>query len=156
MQKEVERKTDAVQGAIRYKQIIIMFARHSFGYNVLLIWAKSTVLCAVSVWVLSRERDSKLEGIDLSQFEYPGSRGDQSARRLINPRYIKSHHAHRRRDATRTHAPIVSFPVLWNGNWNRRNRNFFSCGTGTGIVTCQKVGTGTVINYGSSSHKLTV
>ncbi len=53
-----------------------------------------------------------MEGIDLSQFEYPGSRGDQSARRLINPRYIKSHHAHRRRDSTRTHAPTVSFHTI--------------------------------------------
>jgi hypothetical protein len=49
-------------------------------------------------------------------------------------------------------------PVLCN-----RNRNFLPCGTGT--VTCQKVGTGTVINYGyvtvlkwyhKSSHKHTV
>jgi hypothetical protein len=49
-------------------------------------------------------------------------------------------------------------------NQNRRNRNFLPCGTGTGIETCQKVGTGTVINYGSgtvikwyhkSSHKHT-
>jgi REP element-mobilizing transposase RayT len=33
-------------------------------------------------------------------------------------------------------------PVLWN-------RNFFPCGTGT--ITCQKVGTGTKINYDSGS-----
>ncbi len=36
------------------------------------------------------------------------------------------------------------WPVLWN-----RNRNFLPCGTGT--VTCQKVGTGMVINYGSGT-----
>ncbi len=56
--------------------------------------------------------------------------------------------------------------VLWdrnrnrNRNRNRKNHNFLPCGTGT--VNCQKVGTGTVINYGSgtviiwyhkSSHK---
>jgi hypothetical protein len=37
--------------------------------------------------------------------------------------------------------------VLWNRN--RRNRNFLPCGTGT--VTCHKIGTGTVINYGSGT-----
>jgi hypothetical protein len=41
-----------------------------------------------------------------------------------------------------------SDPVLFNRN--RRNRNFLPCGTG--IVTCQKVGTGTVINYGSGTY----
>jgi hypothetical protein len=40
--------------------------------------------------------------------------------------------------------------VLWNRN--RRNRNFLPCGTG--FVTCQKVGTGTIIQwYHKSSHK---
>jgi hypothetical protein len=57
----------------------------------------------------------------------------------------------------------VGMAVLWNRNC--RNRNFLPCGTGTGTVTCQKVGTGTVINDGSgkvvkcyhkSSHKHTV
>jgi hypothetical protein len=38
---------------------------------------------------------------------------------------------------------LYRYPVLWNRN--RRHRNFLPCGTGT--VTCQKVGTGTVINY---------
>ncbi len=46
-------------------------------------------------------------------------------------------------------------PVLWNWNRNRnrRNRNFLTSGTGTGAgsVTCWKVGTGTVINYGSGT-----
>ncbi len=37
--------------------------------------------------------------------------------------------------------------VLWNRN--RRNRNFLTSGTGT--VTCLKVGTGSVINYGSGT-----
>jgi RNA recognition motif-containing protein len=37
--------------------------------------------------------------------------------------------------------------VLWNRN--RRNRNFLT--SGTGPVTCLKVGTGTVINYGSGT-----
>jgi hypothetical protein len=54
-------------------------------------------------------------------------------------------------------------------NRNRRNCNFLPCGTGNGTitVTCQKVGTGTVINFGfknrtvvkwydKSSHKRTV
>ena len=57
---------------------------------------------SIILTTFSRERDSKLEGIDLSQFEYPGGRSDQSARRLINPRYIKSHHAHRRRQGITT------------------------------------------------------
>jgi len=39
--------------------------------------------------------------------------------------------------------------VLWNRNRNRRNRNFLPCVTGT--VTCQKVRTGTVTNYGSET-----
>jgi hypothetical protein len=41
-----------------------------------------------------------------------------------------------------------SQPVLWNRN--RRNRNFMASGTGT--VTCKKVGTGTVTNYGSGTE----
>jgi hypothetical protein len=41
------------------------------------------------------------------------------------------------------------YPVLWNRNRNRRNRNFLPCGTGT--LTRKKVGTGTVINYGSGT-----
>jgi hypothetical protein len=39
-----------------------------------------------------------------------------------------------------------SQPVLWN----RRNRNFMASGTGT--VTCKKVRTGTVTNYGSGTE----
>jgi hypothetical protein len=44
-------------------------------------------------------------------------------------------------------------PVLWNRNWNRnrRNRNFLPYGRGTGTVTCQKVGTRTVIGNGSGA-----
>jgi hypothetical protein len=45
-----------------------------------------------------------------------------------------------------------SFSVLWNRN--RRNRNFLTSGTGT--ATCQKVVTGTVINYGSGTNRKTV
>jgi len=41
-----------------------------------------------------------------------------------------------------------SQPVLWNRN--RRNRNFMASGTGT--VTCKKVRTGTVTNYGSGTE----
>ncbi len=50
---------------------------------------------------------------------------------------------------------VLFCAVLWNRNRNRRNRNFLTSGTGT--VTCLKVGTGTVINYGSGTwtrHKI--
>ncbi len=41
-------------------------------------------------------------------------------------------------------------PALWNQNRNRRgNLNFLTSGTGT--VTCSKVGIGTVINYSSGT-----
>ena len=33
----------------------------------------------------------------------------------------------------------------------RKSRNFLPCGTGTGTETRKKVGTGTVINYGSGT-----
>ena len=43
--------------------------------------------------------------IDLAQFEYPGEAGQgRSNRRVGNPRFIKSHHAHRRRDGMRSSA----------------------------------------------------
>jgi hypothetical protein len=35
--------------------------------------------------------------------------------------------------------------VLWNRNWNRKNRNFLTSGTGTGTVT--NYGSGTETRY---------
>merc|ERR1712106_473485 len=53
------------------------------------------------------DRQSKLDtdgiDIDLEQFEYPTER-NQTNRRVGNPRFIKSHHAHRRRDGMRSSA----------------------------------------------------
>ena len=54
------------------------------------------------------DRQSKIEGegvdIDLAQFEYPMERNQVQSRRVGNPRFIKSHHAHRRRDGMRSSA----------------------------------------------------
>ena len=53
------------------------------------------------------DRQTKLDNdgidIDLAQFEYPTER-NQTNRRVGNPRFIKSHHAHRRRDGMRSSA----------------------------------------------------
>ncbi len=38
--------------------------------------------------------------------------------------------------------------ALWN-----RNLKFLPCGIGTGTGTCEKVGTGTMINYGTVGNR---
>ena len=52
------------------------------------------------------DRQNKMdnEDIDLAQFEYPAERTNPSNRRAGNMKYIKAHHAHRRRDGMRSSA----------------------------------------------------
>ena len=52
------------------------------------------------------DRQSKMDNdeIDLAQFEYPAERGAGGNKRTGNMKYIKAHHAHRRRDGMRSSA----------------------------------------------------
>ena len=52
------------------------------------------------------DRQSKMdnEDLDLAQFEYPAERAATANKRTGNMKYIKAHHAHRRRDGMRSSA----------------------------------------------------